>query len=201
MSTLNERKPGATIMCKGRKRNGDPCRKRIRRGNYCTQHSDQPVGRPTKFTEETRTAILDALRAGVWASTAAEYAGVTYETFRTWMRRGEDDLLAGSETEYAVFSVAVKQTVASVEVRALGLIQRAAIGDWRAAAWWAQHALPSKYGRREAAVPAAEPASLVDDALLGGRQPFQVSEATQNKIIALLESDKQSTIEGTAEEA
>lgn len=43
------------------------------------------TGRPSKFTPETRAAILAATRKGSFAWVAAEAAGVSYETFRRWM--------------------------------------------------------------------------------------------------------------------
>jgi hypothetical protein len=122
----------------------------MRGRDVCRQHSSKPAGRPSKFSDQTRSKVLDALRAGVYPSTAAEYAGIGYETLRVWMRTGEADRAAGLDTEVAVFSVTVGQVIAITEVRAIGLIQKAAFGDWRAAAWWAEHALPQKYGRRDA---------------------------------------------------
>jgi hypothetical protein len=150
------------------------------------------VGRPSKFNEETRSKVLDALRAGVYPSTAAEFAGVSYETFRTWMRNGEADRAAELETDFAAFSALVGQVMATTEVRAIGLIQKAAFGDWRAAAWWAEHALPAKYGRKDAHLHAhagavAGDVDVVD--LLGGREPVDVSLATREQILLLLEQD------------
>jgi hypothetical protein len=70
-------------------------------------------GRPSKFSEETRSKVLDALRAGVFPSTAAEYAGISYETLRVWMRKGEADRAAELDTEVADFSVTVTKVIAT----------------------------------------------------------------------------------------
>jgi hypothetical protein len=171
----------------------------MRGRDVCRQHSSQPAGRPSKFNEETCQKILGALRAGVYPSTAAEYAGISYETFRTWMRKGEADRAAELDTEVAVFSALVGQVIATTEVRAIGLIQKAAFGDWRAAAWWAEHALPQKYGRRDAHL--IEQTSTGASELLGVRQPVQLSLRTRERIIELIEAEEaQRTIDASAAE-
>jgi transposase-like protein len=179
--------------CAARRKNGDRCRKRARVGHHtCQAHSEHPQGRPTKFTQEVRERILDALRTGVWVSTAAEYAGVSYETVRTWLRRGEAELAAGKQSEFTDFSVVVAQAIATTEVRALGLIQSAASKHWQAAAWWAEHALPQKYGRREQRAH-VHAAAVGVELLLGGRDPADVPIEARERIDAILEEEGRAT--------
>ena len=48
-----------------------------------------PGGRPTKLTPEVRQKICDAVRAGNYLDTAAEFGGVDRSTLHRWLRRGE----------------------------------------------------------------------------------------------------------------
>ena len=46
------------------------------------------LGRPSKFTPETRKKILWALRLGNYRKTAAEYAGISERTICDWLYKG-----------------------------------------------------------------------------------------------------------------
>jgi len=46
-------------------------------------------GRRTKLTEETQQSIIKAIKDGSFDYVAAEAAGITYQTFRNWVERGE----------------------------------------------------------------------------------------------------------------
>ena len=46
-------------------------------------------GRPSKFTDETRKRILDAVRAGNYLETCAAYGRVSYDTLNEWLKRGD----------------------------------------------------------------------------------------------------------------
>ena len=104
------------------------------------------LGRPTKFTEETRKKILWALRLGNYRKTAAEYAGISERTLCDWIYKG-----AGAESgEHADFCNDVIEAEQAAEVRALGVIQQAANRDWKAAAWFLERKFPERYCTRAA---------------------------------------------------
>ncbi len=91
------------------------------------------TGRPTKCTPELTAKFCEALRSGCSRKDAAQYAGVDPTTATTWLTRGKN---VRAKKCYREFRKRVMLTEASVKIRALGLIQKAADGDWKAAAWW-----------------------------------------------------------------
>lgn len=75
----------------------------------------------SKFTEETREKILQALRIGASRLTAAHIAHVDESQIRRWMHRGE---AAEEGTSYNQFYRDVLEAEAAPRVRALGLVYR-----------------------------------------------------------------------------
>ncbi len=105
------------------------------------------LGRPTKFTEETRKKILWALRLGNYRKTAAEYAAISERTLGDWLYKGSEE----EAGEYADFHNDVPEAEQAAEVRALGVIQQAANnGQWKAAAWFLERKFPERYCTRAA---------------------------------------------------
>ena len=103
------------------------------------------LGRPTKFTPETRKKILWALRLGNYRKASAEYAGISERTLCDWLSRG-----AEAEPGYADFCSDVLEAEQVAEIRALGVIQQAANRDWKAAAWFLERKFPQRYCTRAA---------------------------------------------------
>ena len=179
--------------CAARKKNGDRCRNAVTNGNtVCFQHSGAAtIGRPTKFTPETRSKLLEAVNAGVYMHIAAEYAGIHVSTLHEWLERGRTDAIAGRETDFSEFSEEIVRTAAKVEVRALAQIAQAGTEDWRAAAWLAERRYPERYGKRDAHDANSSTVNIV--ALLGGKQPVDVSLAKRERILSVLEEPDPST--------
>lgn len=103
-------------------------------------------GAPLKLTPERRSAICDAIRAGVRPEVAAVYSGVGARTYYRWMQLGRS---AEAEAVYADFVEAVEGSLAEWEARDVLLIGEAAKTDWHAAAWRLERRLPRVYGKRE----------------------------------------------------
>ena len=104
------------------------------------------LGRPTKFTPETRKKVLWALRLGNYRKTAAEYAGISERTLCDWIYKGAE----AESGEYGAFCSDVIEAEQAAEVRALGVIQQAANRDWKAAAWFLERKFPQRYCTRAA---------------------------------------------------
>jgi hypothetical protein len=86
---------------------GEPCE---REAGSCPWHdpetgerTDVEAGRPSKMTAQRKQDLYDAAGVGMPLENAAGLAGITYETLRTWMRRGERDREDGGGTAYAEF--------------------------------------------------------------------------------------------------
>lgn len=104
------------------------------------------VGRPTKLTPATQETIVNAIRVGNFAETAATYAGIDQSTFWRWMSKGEGE---GAPEPYASFRKAVEKAKAEAEVRNVALIQQAANdGTWQAAAWYLERTAFARWGRK-----------------------------------------------------
>ena len=103
------------------------------------------MGRPTKLSPEVQDRIIQALKAGNYVETAAEYAGIGKTTFYRWMAQGDQE----SRGIYREFRDAVMRARAEAEARNVAIIQKAAPDDWRAAAWWLERAFPDRWGPRQ----------------------------------------------------
>jgi len=78
------------------------------------------AGRPSKLTEETKK-LLNNITAGAPYEIACTAAGITYRTFRRWMRKGEH----AKSGEFFQFFHAVEEANAQAAVRLLGAMQKA----------------------------------------------------------------------------
>ncbi len=114
------------------------------------------VARRSKLTPETQQAIVNALNSGNWLETAASYAGIAPATLYNWLERGRnerdridnDEDARPEEAHYVEFLEAVEKARSQAQVRAVGLIQKAAIdGTWQAAAWFLERSNPQHWGR------------------------------------------------------
>src|SRR5690242_18170990 len=102
-------------------------------------------GPDPRLTPAVHERIVQMLATGCAAEVAAEAGGVSGRTVRRWLQHGREacerraagDRLGGREHTYAALVDAAGEARARAEVRALGVIHRAAAdGSWQAAAWY-----------------------------------------------------------------
>jgi transposase len=95
-------------------------------------------GRPTKLTDEVRTAILEAVELGVPNDYAADLAGVHRSTFYRWKAENEDfqDALLKSKTR-CIRTALERIHAASKDPK-----------HWTAAAWLLERICPESFGRK-----------------------------------------------------
>lgn len=128
-------------------------------------------GRPSLISDAIIYEVEKALTAGAFVATAADFAGITRETFYAWLKRGEAErnrrsalskpleALTGKPRErelarraeealYLKFSDTVKRTQASAEVSALAGITSAGRESWQALAWLLERKFPDRYGNK-----------------------------------------------------
>ena len=116
------------------------------------------AGRPTKFTTATKRRLYKALRVGASKRMACECAGVSYETMRTWERRGEEEV-----GPYSVFLAHVKKAQGEAALKALESIQGAMGKHWQAAAWYLERRFPEDWGKnRSSTTEALSPPMVVE---------------------------------------
>ena len=106
------------------------------------------MARPSKFTEETRQKILKAIRAGAFYEPACHSAGVSYSTFRRWMKRGEE----AKSGQYRKFWEAVACAKADAEMAVLGLWREHLPRDWRACESFLARRFPERWGKDHSVV-------------------------------------------------
>lgn len=96
----------------------------------------------SKFSDETKTKILQAMRMGLFAEQAASLAGIGQSTLDDWLRDGRD----GRE-HYASFVAEFERAKAIGEQVSVAQIQKAAgAGQWQAAAWILERRHPKRWG-------------------------------------------------------
>ena len=89
-------------------------------------------GPPSRFTEETKRRVCDALLLGCTYSLAASHAGISESTLFRWLSCGREE----EEGEFADFYRRAKEAEALSAVRNLAtIVQAAKAGQWTAAAW------------------------------------------------------------------
>lgn len=102
------------------------------------------VGRPSKLTDERRERLVEAIKKGATYELACGYAGISYESFRQWMKAGAE---AQSGQFLALFA-AIKEAEGEAAYGWLDKIENAASEHWQAAAWKLERRYPQDYGRQ-----------------------------------------------------
>lgn len=105
----------------------------------------QNVGRPTKFTPERCEAIIDAIRNRIPYEYAAEANGICEETLYEWLRIAKADRLAGIESDYTIFSEAIKKAEMARMLEHTEIIASRP-ERWQADAWILERRWPKHYG-------------------------------------------------------
>lgn len=137
------------------------------------------MGRPGKLTAEVEERIVQAIRAGSYFAVAARAAGVSESTFYRWLARGA----AEPDGPYAGFRAAVLRAEAESELHAVVAVRRAAREDWRAALALLERRHRERWGRRQPAEAAAEPAAAGD----GGRPKLELARLSDEELETLEE--------------
>lgn len=96
------------------------------------------AGRPTKYTPDTITKLITAIKLGAPYSHACNYAGISFETLNEW-RKDKPEL---SEQLKEAEGAAVVQWLAKIE-------KAAQDGNWQAMAWKLERRYPESFGRKD----------------------------------------------------
>ena len=116
-------------------------------------------GRPSKLNEDTKGRLLQAIRLGCTYDKACSFAGISYQTLRNWIKRGEQ----ATKGQYFDFVDELKKAEASAVVGWLAHIEKAAKeGTWQAAAWKLERRYPREWGKGERADDSSEIPTAAD---------------------------------------
>ena len=86
----------------------------------------------------------DAIIVGNTIQTACALAGLSRKSYYRWLKEAED---APEGHPLRHFRDTVKEALAEAQHRMLMIIQKAAVKDWRAAAWFLERRCPEDWGR------------------------------------------------------
>lgn len=98
---------------------------------------------PRLLTPELSDRICEIVRNGNFLEAACSDVGINSRTVRTWKRLGRE----GHEP-YASFLAALGRAEAASENLYVLAIRRAALTDWKAAAWLLEHRFNERWGYR-----------------------------------------------------
>lgn len=102
------------------------------------------MGRPSKLTPDTATAIVEAVEAGNYPEVAAASAGVKASTYYGWMERGR-----AGEAPFVEFSEAITRARAKAEAGMVALVRTDAAKNAESARWHLERSAPDRWGRRD----------------------------------------------------
>lgn len=120
--------------------------------------------RSTKLTPDLQHSIVASIKAGAYVETAAAAAGISKDSFYTWLKKGKAVLemlgeahpdqqpdITANQYRYAKFADAIQKAIAQSEMTDLAVINRAAeTGAWQAAAWKLERKHHARWGRKVA---------------------------------------------------
>lgn len=98
-----------------------------------------------KITQEIMGRIVAAMKCGAYPETAAAFAGVSKSQLQAWLTHGANN----PESDEGKFHFVFSKVMAQVEKDLNETIRRAAMKDWKAAAWLLERKHPERYGKRQ----------------------------------------------------
>jgi len=103
------------------------------------------VGRPSKFTPERRSAIVDAISHRIPYEYAAEANGICEDTLYEWLRIARAQRAEGIDSDYTEFSEAIKRAEMQ-RIREHTDMIAAKPERWQADAWMLERRWPKHFG-------------------------------------------------------
>ena len=119
------------------------------------------AGRKTALLQPNlEQTLLDYIRIGTPVRIAVTTAGVSEQTFYSWINRGMAErerlkLVKGAKSNpteviFLKFLEQVEQAKAEAVTKKVAVIAKSGNeGDWRAAAWWLERQMPEEFGRTD----------------------------------------------------
>ncbi len=108
-------------------------------------YSNPTAGRPTNLTPEVHKQITEDIAGGMYAQVAAARAGITEQTFYTWLKRGQEE----ESGVYREFTECVLTSAGEAEKNATDSVQSRFGDDWKSAAWWLERRFPKRWGKQQ----------------------------------------------------
>ena len=103
------------------------------------------IGRPSKFTPERRSAIIDAISHRIPYQYAAEANGISERTLYDWLNTAKVHELEGIDSDYTEFSQSIKRAEMTRMREHTDMIA-AKPERWQADAWLLERRWPKHFG-------------------------------------------------------
>ena len=100
------------------------------------------VGRPTDCTPEVTEIVCRELRLGLSIASACAAAGITKTSYYEYHQR------ASEGPPFSVFAAATTKARSEGTRGLEHTVRKAAVGDWRAAAWMLERKAPEDWSKR-----------------------------------------------------
>ena len=113
------------------------------------EYARETTGRPSKFTPERRASIIDAISHRIPYEMAAEANGISLETLYEWLRIGKAHRDEGIESDYTIFSEALKRAEMTKVRQHMDIISDRP-ERWQADAWILERRWHKHYGANAA---------------------------------------------------
>lgn len=110
-------------------------------------------GQPSKLTPEVSARIVEIVKAGNYLTVAAQFAGISNSTLKSWLARGRRAAAAHDdgqevppeEQRYLTFLAAVTQAEVHAEVLAATAFRSFVTTDYRAARDFLRYRVPDRW--------------------------------------------------------
>jgi len=104
------------------------------------------MARPTKLTKELQQQIGENVALGMTCALSAASAGITYQTFNDWLKKGKNS----KSGEYFAFYNHIQKCNSDAALKCLQRLKEAVdAGDCRVAMWILERRFVKSYGRRD----------------------------------------------------
>jgi len=156
--------------------------------------------RNKKLTDELIDQAYQLAKEGQYDTVIFNILGITSGTWYRWMKDGKRFLEnpdAHAEQPYseemkrlmARFYYMVRLGQAEAEQRAVNIVQKASINDWKAAAWYLERKYRERWGRTIITVEGDERSSKLDEFVSAMQKVTQLSEEERAAVEAELTED------------
>jgi hypothetical protein len=135
-------------------------------------------GRPSKLTKEVAERICNAVQVGNHYCAAAAYGGITYQTLREWLKKGEKQR-AG---EFRDFLDAMKKAEADAEIALVAAWRSSAGKNWLAAAAFLERRYPERWARQRTGPEGSAPALPASELLMDETQREAIAAAGNRQL-------------------
>jgi hypothetical protein len=103
-------------------------------------------GRPSLLTREIGQRIIDQVRAMLSINHASEMHCVPRSTVSSWMQRGSEDAASGIDSDYAWFSMGIKQARSEFVQEAI-IKLKSGVTNWQSSAWLLERCCAEDFGK------------------------------------------------------